>query len=174
MPSRVMFATLCSKPAPMKAKRHQKMSTSRAVSSLVRIPIHTARHTSALQSTPRKNSSLAGAAILAATTPSTNSFAGALPSTPEAAVASARSSEPTRLPAKLTIQIRASAAPFTVRESRPTVMTRLLPVNSSEPAKMTRVRATPNEAPMTALVAPEPAACSGAPMAKMSTMPRPT
>ena len=88
MPSRVMFATLCSKPAPMKAKRHQKMSTSRAVSSLVRIPIHTARQTRALQSTPRKNSSLAGAAILAATTPSTNSFAGALLRTPELAVAS--------------------------------------------------------------------------------------
>jgi hypothetical protein len=108
MPSRVMFATLCSNPEPMKANRHQKMSTRRAVSSLVRSPIHTARHTNALQSTPRKNSSLAGATILAATTPSTNSFAGALLSTPEAAVASASSSEPTRLPRKLAIQMRAS------------------------------------------------------------------
>ena len=94
MPSRVMFATLCSKPEPMKAKRHQKMSTSRAVSSLVRSAIQTARHTRALQSTPRKNSSLAGAVILAETTPSTKSLAGALLSTPEATVARARSSEP--------------------------------------------------------------------------------
>jgi len=53
-------------------------------------------------------------------------------------------------------------------------MNMLLPVNSSEPAKMTSVRATPNEAPITAFTAPDPAAWSGAPMQKIRTMPRPT
>src|SRR6185436_8573981 len=172
--SSVMFATLCSKPAPMKAKRHQKMSTSRAVSSFARIPIHTARQTSMLQSTPRKKRSRAGADILAATIPRTNSFAGALPSTPDAAVASASSADPARLPTKLSAHTFASAPALTVRERAPTVITRLFPVKSSEPAKITSVSATPNEAPITAFVAPEPAACSGAPMAKMRTMPSPT
>src|SRR5437660_1199318 len=174
MESSVMLATLCSKPAPMKANRHQKISKRRAVSSFARMPIHTARQTSALQRMARKNSSRSGAPILDATMPRRNSLAGGLLRTPELAVASASNIEPARFPAKLTAHTLPSAVAVTVRESAPTVITRLLPVNSSDPAKMTSVSATPNEAPITALVAHEPAACSGAPMAKMSTMPRPT
>src|SRR5438128_2487335 len=61
MEGSVMLATLCSKPAPMKANRHQKISKRRAVSSFARMPIHTARQTSALQRMARKNSSRSGA-----------------------------------------------------------------------------------------------------------------
>ena len=169
-----MLATLCSKPAPMKANRHQKISTSRAPSLLVRAPIQTARQTRTLQSTPRTKSSSAGACIFAATVEAMKVLAGALPIRPEAATAPPSSIDPTRLPAKLTSQTLATEAAETVLERAPTTMVRLLPVNSSDPAKITSVSATPKEAPITVLVAGEPAPASGAPMAKMRTMPKPT
>jgi hypothetical protein len=54
------------------------------------------------------------------------------------------------------------------------VITITLPVNSSEPAMITRESATPKETPMTSLVQGEAAAENGAPTAKMRTIARPT
>ncbi len=169
-----MLAMLCSKPAPMKAKRHQKMRRSFATSSFVFAAIHTASVTRTLQRRPRKKSSEAGADILAALTFSTNSFMGEAEATPAATVAAARASEPARFPAKERSHTRSVSPQLTFRSSAPSVMTRLLPVKSSEPAKTTSVSATPKEAPMSAFVPGEAAAAMGAPMAKMRTMPRPT
>src|SRR5690242_2695313 len=63
----VMFTIECSKPAAMKAKRHHQMSTSLALSLLVRDAIHRARQTSMLQSTARQKSWLLVAWILPVT-----------------------------------------------------------------------------------------------------------
>ncbi len=49
-----------------------------------------------------------------------------------------------------------------VRRLMPCAITMTFPVNSSAPAKTTRVSATPKTAPWTSLVIGEPAAASGA------------
>src|SRR5690348_17408318 len=52
----VMLATECSKPLPMKAKRHQKMAMHFAESLVMRAAIHSARHTSQLHRMARAKS----------------------------------------------------------------------------------------------------------------------
>ena len=61
----VILATLCSNPAVINAKRHQKTIISLAVSSFNFIPAKTARHTKMLHKIPLKNNSCGRAATLA-------------------------------------------------------------------------------------------------------------
>src|SRR5580693_6530917 len=112
--SKVMLATECSKPLPMKANRHQKMAMHLALSLVMRADIQSARQTSQLHRTARAKSAIAGAFIFAAATvrrkpllecstppppPSTNSAASAAAPTrlpnQENAQAEARSLQPT-------------------------------------------------------------------------------
>src|SRR5579872_1499713 len=103
-----MFATECSKPDAMKAKRHQKIRMHLAASLVVRALVQIARHTSQLQRAARATSCKAGAFILAAATVKMRSapcFKIAPP--PPSLKRTASSAEPMRLPTQLMTQVRA-------------------------------------------------------------------
>ena len=53
-------------------------------------------------------------------------------------------------------------------------MIKLLPVNNSEPAKTTKLKAPPKEIPIMILVAADPAAVSNPPIVKISIIAIPT
>jgi hypothetical protein len=50
---------------------------------------------------------------------------------------------------------------------------RLLPVNNSDPAKITSVKAIPNDTPITSLTTGDPAAANGPPTLKINAIPNP-
>src|SRR5919112_4949509 len=134
---------LCSNPLPTKAKRHQKISRSFAASLLVRPDIQTARQTSQLHKIPRINNSQPERLIFVATALNNKSDCGACESTPDCAINQASPNEPARLPINETPQMRPSIFQVIVSLSAPIAQTRLFPVNNSEPAKITKVSATP-------------------------------
>ncbi len=82
--------------------------------------------------------------------------------------------EPTRLPTSDATHTAMSWLMRTLRALRPWSMYMTLPVNSSAPAKTTRVRAIPNTAPCTSLVAAEPDAARGPATLTSSTTATPT
>src|SRR2546428_12155981 len=155
---------LCSNPLPTKANRHQKIKTSFAASLVVRPAVQTARQTSQLHRIPRTISSHPDRFIFVAATFMSRSTCGACESTPDWATSQASPSEPARFPASETAKIHVSVPQEISRVSAPTAQTMLFPVNSSDPAKMTRARAIPKAAPITSLEAGEPAAANGAPI----------
>src|SRR5512146_1430017 len=149
MPRSDWFATLCSKPVLMNANRHQKISMIFAASFAVRPEVHTARQTSQLHSNPLRNSSHAGSDIFMAATFPISSACGPLDRTPDWTTSQASASEPTRLPTHDQTLSCATWVQVRLRESPPITPVILLPVNNSDPAKITRVRAIPNETPIT-------------------------
>src|SRR5919199_1341821 len=176
-----MLATECSKPEATKASRAHHRTMSLAESLRVRVAIHRARHTSMLQSTERQKScgpvavslALTRLAIMAAPGPGTPGLA-LVASVPPASTSQANPSEPTRLPINEAIQTAASSATVTAPAARPWSMYMTLPVKSSAPAKTTSVRATPNTAPETSLVAGDPVAASGPAVLTSRTTATPT
>ena len=148
-----MLATECSKPLAMKAYRHQKIAMHFAVSLVIRAEVQIARQTSQLHRIARATSSSAGALILAA---ATLTISGLLPASPKRAGPpppatnnAARIVQPSRLPAHEKPQQAASSRRLVRPCSQPCVMNIVWPVNRSDPAKITRVSAMPNEAPIT-------------------------
>src|SRR6478672_2660604 len=119
---------LCSNPLPTKAKRHQKMSSSFAVSLVVRPAIQTARQTSQLHKMPRVNSSQPERLIFVATDLNSRSDCGACESTPDCAISHASPSEPARLPISETPQMRPSIFQVIDSLSAPIAQTILFPV----------------------------------------------
>ncbi|MNC40401.1 hypothetical protein D3C75_891080 [compost metagenome] len=119
-----------------------------AVSLLAREAIHSARQTSQLQRIPRKNSSEKGKLIFLAAAVKIRCSAGAALNNPVPRISRARTTAPATFPIKTMIQF------FTVSHTlvRParvlTVKNILFPVNSSEPAKTTSVRAIPKDVPI--------------------------
>src|SRR5205807_2327028 len=150
--SSVMFATLCSNPAPIKANRHQNTITSLATSLVVRNEHQTARHTSQLARMPRANATTNGRFIFVSAVASTNDRCGSLANEVEAASSAANAIEPTRLPTSDQPHKRASPAHVVRPAKRPSGSTIALPVNNSAPATTTRLSAIPKDAPITTLV----------------------
>src|SRR5947199_4307846 len=118
-----MFATLCSNPLPTKASSGHHSTTSFAASPLVRVAIHSARHTSMLHSTARANSCPPLAAFFAATIVCTYLPPGVPGSSvPPACTSSPNSTEPARLPAsevshtrpRSTQPVRRSNSPYSI------------------------------------------------------------
>src|SRR5688572_25736215 len=144
-----MLATLCSKPAVMKVNMHHQIISTFAASSLIRAAIHTPRHTSQFASTARHSSCSGGRFIFVLATFSTNALNGSVSTTPDRTTITASSTLPTRLPTQVQPQLAINSFIDALRVSTPSVSTRLLPVNSSEPAKMTMVSAPPKQTPMT-------------------------
>src|SRR3569623_514455 len=157
----------------MNANRHQKIIPSLAVSSLVRRPVQTARHTSVLHSRHRKNSSLKGALIFASAALARKSLRGAFESSPVCTAAYASNCEPMRLPSLLAPHTASVRVQETSRVRLPTAITMVFPGNSSEPAKMTSARAIPKDAPITTFTDADPAAASGAPIENTRMLPHP-
>src|SRR5262249_24193726 len=121
-----------------------------AVSLVIRAAVQIARQTSQLHSIARAVSSSAGAFILAAATLIRSwLFAPSANPPPPATKIAASTMQPARLPDQEPIQEAARSRRFVRRRSHPRVMNIVLPVKRSEPAKMTRVNAIPNDAPMT-------------------------
>ena len=169
----VALAIECSKPDPMNASSAHHTRASLAPSDRVRAAIHSARHTRALHSTARQNSCGPPAASFVVTIVATRSDA-APDNVPPAWTAAASSNEPARLPASdATATAATRCGPVTPRH-QPCSMNITLPVNSSAPAKITRVRASPNTAPWTSRAAPDPAATSGALTDTSNTIAKPT
>ena len=156
MPNADWFAILCSNPLPTNANTPQKSTMIFAVSFVVRAAIHTARHTSMLQSTPRLKSSQAGTAIFSSATFMNRSTCGAFDTTPDCAISQATANEPARFPMKDQTKIYPTYFQVIALDSAPMVQTILLPVNNSDPAKITNVRAMPNDAPITSFSAADP------------------
>src|SRR5215469_11230579 len=98
----VMFATLCSNPEPMKAKRHQKIMTSFPTSLVARALHQTARHTSQLHNAARQNRAQNGALTLASAADVTKASAFMM-TAPELQTIAANATEPIRLPSQLVI-----------------------------------------------------------------------
>ena len=82
--------------------------------------------------------------------------------------------EPVKFPIKLTIQTLIVSSQETVLFNDPTAITKLFPVNNSDPAKITRLKATPNDNPITIFVAGELAELSNPPIVKINIIPNPT
>ncbi len=76
-----------------------------------------------------------------------------------------------RLPTQLMAQVLPRLMESVVRFKTPSVMNIVWPVNSSDPAKMTKVSAMPKLVPMTRLRQDGSAAC---PSPKIRIMPTPT
>src|SRR5713101_3610362 len=124
-----------------------------AVSLVIRAEVQIARQTSQLHNIARAISSIAGAFILAA---ATLTISGLLPARPKSAgppppatKSAARRVQPRRLPPQLAPQQAPSSLRLVRPCSQPCVMNIVWPVKRSEPAKITKVSAMPNEAPMT-------------------------
>ncbi len=120
----------------------------------------------------RANSSSAGAFILAAATVMRSWLLAlsAMPP-PPATNSAASTAHPARLPSQV-IDHEAPRSRRLVRpRSHPMVMNMVWPVNRSEPAKITNVSATANDAPMTTARIDGSAA---APTLKIRMMPSPT
>src|SRR5204862_2267780 len=139
-----------SKPLATKAETHQKIAMHLAASLVIRAEVHIARQTSQLHSIARATSSSAGAFILAA---ATFRISGLLPASarppPPATKIDERKTQPARFPAQDAPQHAARSRNLVRLCSHPKVMNIVWPVNRSEPANMTSVRAMPNEAPIT-------------------------
>ena len=99
---------------------------------------------------------------------------GSVSSNPARTTMNARRALPSRLPIQVQIQLSTRSFQVVFRVSVPSVSTRLLPVNSSEPAKMTMVRAPPKQMPMVIFTSPGESLESVPPMVKMSTIAAPT
>src|SRR5215471_17517170 len=144
--SSVILATECSKPLAMKAYRHQKIAMHLAVSLVIRAEVQIAKQTSQLHSIARATSSSAGAFILAAATLIRSwLFAPSANPPPPATKIAASTRQPARLPDQEPIQEAARSRRFVRRRRHPRVMNIVWPVKRSEPAKMTRVNAIPND-----------------------------
>jgi hypothetical protein len=138
---------LCSYPLPIKANRHQKIIINFAVSSSLRLIIHTARHTNQLHKILRKKASLAPSDIFIAATFRINASASA-ERLPSCTTNQARRIDPNRFPTKqntnsLMIELVPTRS-FNFQMAK----TILLPVNNSAPANITRLKATPKLNPM--------------------------
>jgi hypothetical protein len=156
-----MLATECSKPAATKAVIGKTMASTLSLTLRPAIAIHTAMHTSTLHSTPRKNASSHGSSALAvamriavrATAPS---FIDACP---DSHTSSARPTAPAKLAAHTSAQLRNSANVLTWPPAQ-AIAIRLLPVKSSAPATMTRMRPSENTNPPSRRDAAKPSAVS--------------
>ncbi len=79
--------------------------------------------------------------------------------------------DPTRLPSQQITQSFIASAELTFPAIKPEDITMVLPVKSSAPAMITRLKATPKDRPMMILVAGLPP--SRPPSVKMSRIPKP-
>ena len=140
----------------------------------MRPAIHTPRHTIQLASTARHRSCSAGSVILVCTTLSTNALTGSALKMPERTTITASSTLPSRLPTQVQPQLATRSRTEVLRVSTPRVSTRLLPVNNSDPAKMTMVSAPPKQTPMTGFTSAGKSFDSAPPMVKISTIAAPT
>src|SRR5215217_3232099 len=169
----VALAIECSKPEAMNASSAHHSTASLAASDLVRAAIHRARQTRALHSTARQNSWGPAAASLEVAIDATRSWTGPT-AVPPACTRPANTIEPAMLPANEATRTASTLTGDVVPRHQPCSMTMTLPVNSSAPAKTTRVRAMPNTPPCTSLAAGDSAATSGALTDSSSTMATPT
>ena len=92
---------------------------------------------------------------------------------PDCTTNQAMTKDPNRFPTSDQKNKLPTCRQVTCPASPPMTPTMLLPVKSSEPAKITRVSAIPNETPMTNFSAAEPSEANGPPMQKISVMPKP-
>src|SRR5689334_18672030 len=134
----------------MKAKRHHQMRMHFAASLLVRADIQMARQTSQLQSVARATKESTDALSFPAATVISHWLleCSMAPPPPQTKI-SARTMQPARLPIQERLQHAARSLRLAFPRSTPWVMNMVWPVKRSEPAKITKVRATPNVAPMT-------------------------
>src|SRR3954447_21844271 len=161
----------------MKVNMQNQMSRMRAVSSFDRAAIHTPRHTSQLASTARRNSCTGGMFILAATTFCTKALTApklSASSSPALTTITASSRLPARLPSHVHHQFASSSRQVALPVNTPSVRTRLLPVNSSEPANTTSVSAPPKHTPMTSRTTPGDSLDSEPPTVKIRKIAAPT
>src|SRR5205807_1735082 len=152
---------------------HQIMRI-RAVSLLIRTAIHTPRQTSQLARTARHRSCSAGRFIFFSTRPSTKPLMGSASSRPARTTMTANSTLPMRLPIQVQIQLLSRSLSVAFLLKTPSVSTRLLPVKSSDPAKITMVSAPPKQMPMVMRTAPGLSLDREPPMVKIRTMAAPT
>ena len=145
-----------------------------AASFVVRPEVQTAKQTSQLHKRPRRNSSHAGSDIFMAATFPIRSACGPLDRTPDWTTSQASASEPMRLPTQDHTLSCATWVQVRLRESPPITPIMLFPVNNSDPAKITNVRAIPKDTPITSLTIGDPTAASGPPRLKINAMPNPT
>ena len=173
IPKRLWFAILCSNPLPMKANRHQKIMINLAVSLCVRKEIHTAKQTSQLHNIPRRKASFALRDIFIPAALRTKTCAASV-KLPPSTTNQPRNIEPIKLPIKHMVNNMIIGPMPTRLASRLIAKIILFPVKSSDPANMTRLSATPKEAPMTSFkYPPPPAAAIGPPIEKIKVMPNP-
>ncbi|MNW59925.1 hypothetical protein D3C74_378790 [compost metagenome] len=133
-----------------------------------------ARHTSQLQRMPRKNNSDTGAAIFLAEATNNRCSGAAVLNRPLPTISRLSRIAPSKLPRKTSPQFFSVSLTVVRPASVLMVKNMLLPVNSSDPAKMTSVRASPKDMPINMVCSGDCAARSGAPILKIRTMPSPT
>ena len=92
---------------------------------------------------------------------------------PDCTTSHATANEPSRLPINDHAKSAATCVQVTRFASAPITATILLPVNSSDPAKITSVNAMPKETPITSFKAAEPSAAKGPPTLKINVIPKP-
>ena len=173
MPNKDRFAMLCSNPLPTNAKRHQKIRISFAESLVVRPAVQTARQTSQLHRRPRTSNSHPDRLIFVAATFINKTLCGLCDSTPDCATSHARARDPIRLPTKGKVHRRPRVRHEITPSSTPIAQIMLLPVNNSEPAKMTQTeRDRRKDAPCELQRGPLPLLRMARPTLKMSVIPK--
>mmetsp|Transcript_12163 Transcript_12163/g.36942 ORF Transcript_12163/g.36942 Transcript_12163/m.36942 type:complete len:212 (-) Transcript_12163:332-967(-) len=152
---RNMFATLCSNPRVTKVEIGTKTERILPATELDAIAIHTARHTSQLQSTPLAKRVTKGAETL-----ETAALVTAAVRASEAVVAAkkampATKTLPAKFPRKLQNQFLLKSVAVTLPLRRPLIMMKTFPVKSSPPVRMTIERPAGRPiAPLTKLASP--------------------
>ena len=137
----------------------------------VRIAIQIARHTSQLHSAPLKKSAIADWLVFANATVWTRLVSTGSRPPPPQLYSSATKTEPKRLPTQVCGKIAHIWPWLMVPAFTPRVRNIVWPVNSSEPAIITRVNAMPKVAPITS---GRTEGSSRLPRVKIRMMPRPT
>ena len=144
---------LCSNPLPMKANRHQKIKRILAASPTARDAVQTARHTNQLQRMPRMKSSQAGRDILIPATFWIRVACGVADTTPDCTTSHATARDPSKFPRSDHANRAPTCPHVNCLASPPITPIMLLPVNNSDPAKITRVSAMPKDTPITSFSA---------------------
>src|SRR6266446_6082442 len=158
----------------MNVNMHHQIIKIRAVSLLIRTAIQTPRQTSQLARMARQRSCSTGMFIFFSTSPSTKPLMGSASSRPARTTMTANSTLPIRLPIHVQTQLLSRSLAVAFLLKTPSVSTRLLPVKSSDPAKITMVSAPPKQMPLVMRTAPGLSLEREPPMVKIRTMAAPT
>ena len=149
------MAIECSKPSVTNPAMGSTMARILSVTVWQANDSQTARQTSRLHSTPRKNACLNDSAALASAILTAVSREPPISSTPLQCTSSASSTAPATLATNDTPQLRASARVETLASAQAMTIS-VLPVNSSAPPMMIRMSPRLNDNPPTRRFGPKP------------------